>query len=308
VQYDALAFPGGLPAALAAGAAAVKVTDFGLARRVAGNKTHQSGVAHGTPFYAAPEVTRERRLQQASDVFSFGVIMWELMSGCLVYVGRCAPQPPVDTRAVRRRCSGRSDVPAAHAGVSCAALCRGAAESRASAHARQATTDRSAHRSGALACACRSASRESSSKHRSGGHVRSSCRRGSRSTTHTLGIAMASGDFERHPGFPHLPASVPLTYTLTMQACLSARPEERPSFAQVLVLLRDVAAEVATGGYINSLGRMQARPAAPSHTAHCAHPSGSAPHSPATMPCWWTFSVSCCFHRPLCCPCMCRSP
>lgn len=42
-----------------------------------------------------------------------------------------------------------------------------------------------------------------------------------------------TGDFVLHPQFPEMPASVPLTYTLAMHACLSAAPEERPTFEQV---------------------------------------------------------------------------
>lgn len=37
--------------------------------------------------------------------------------------------------------------------------------------------------------------------------------------------------------FPEMPASVPLTYTLAMHACLSAAPEERPTFEQVPFVL-----------------------------------------------------------------------
>lgn len=36
-----------------------------------------------------------------------------------------------------------------------------------------------------------------------------------------------------NPEFPRLPFSVPLTYTLTMVACLCSNPDERPTFAQV---------------------------------------------------------------------------
>ena len=43
-------------AAFAAGAVTAKITDFGMALRFAGNRTHASGVRQGTPFFMAPEV------------------------------------------------------------------------------------------------------------------------------------------------------------------------------------------------------------------------------------------------------------
>jgi serine/threonine protein kinase len=67
-----------------------KVTDFGLAQGLHTNRPHASGVRHGTRFYTAQEVVREHQLHMASDVYAFGVIMWELMMGCLVYV-ECVP-------------------------------------------------------------------------------------------------------------------------------------------------------------------------------------------------------------------------
>ena len=66
------------------------------------------------------------------------------------------------------------------------------------------------------------------------------------------------GELVLHPLFPNLPGSAPLTYTLTLEACLSSAPEERPSFAQILTLLADVQHEVALGEYINTVGRVQA--------------------------------------------------
>ncbi|GFH23375.1 serine/threonine protein kinase [Haematococcus lacustris] len=36
-----------------------KVGDFGLSIKMAGNKTHVSGVRHGTPLYMAPEAFQE---------------------------------------------------------------------------------------------------------------------------------------------------------------------------------------------------------------------------------------------------------
>lgn len=62
---------------------------------------------------------------------------------------------------------------------------------------------------------------------------------------------------QRNPQFPNLPTTVPLTYTLTMQACLSERRAERPTFAQITTILADLSSEVARGNYINSLGHIQ---------------------------------------------------
>ena len=58
----------------------------------------------------------------------------------------------------------------------------------------------------------------------------------------------------RHPMFPDLPASVPLTYVLSMKACLSELPRERPSFEDLTTLLEDCSSEVLTGSYTNSMG------------------------------------------------------
>ena len=69
--------------------------------------------------------------------------------------------------------------------------------------------------------------------------------------------------YEIHPEFPLLDACVPLTYTLTMKACLSHKYTERPSFAQVLQLLNDVQVEVSKGRYMDGTGSVQVRRAVP---------------------------------------------
>jgi serine/threonine protein kinase/tetratricopeptide (TPR) repeat protein len=65
---------------------AVKVCDFGLARRIfAGSAqgvvtTVRSGIA-GTPAYMAPEVVLEKPSDARSDIFSLGVVFYEMLSG-----------------------------------------------------------------------------------------------------------------------------------------------------------------------------------------------------------------------------------
>jgi CHASE2 domain-containing sensor protein/tRNA A-37 threonylcarbamoyl transferase component Bud32 len=64
----------------------VKVTDFGIARVMESSKT-QTGVVLGTPSYMSPEQVIGKKVDGRSDLFSLGVMLYELLSGTKPFVG-----------------------------------------------------------------------------------------------------------------------------------------------------------------------------------------------------------------------------
>ena len=86
-----------------------KIADFGLSVKIKRGEQHVSGIQHGTEGYVAPEVLQTRRMVKASDVYSFGIIMWELWHARLYYEEH--------RNAVKRMCAS----PAALLAFSCAA-------------------------------------------------------------------------------------------------------------------------------------------------------------------------------------------
>ena len=66
----------------------LKIADFGLARMSNDEKlTLKSGVV-GTPGYMSPEQIRGEKITTASDIFSAGIVAWELFTGENPFLGR----------------------------------------------------------------------------------------------------------------------------------------------------------------------------------------------------------------------------
>jgi len=84
----------------------IKVMDFGIARLDQSNMT-QSGVALGTPNYISPEQLKGQTVSRRSDIFSLGVVFYEMLTknkpfkgdtiSALIYsILHTTPPPPLE--------------------------------------------------------------------------------------------------------------------------------------------------------------------------------------------------------------------
>ena len=66
----------------------VKVTDFGIAQALSDAQPgEKQSVVWGSPHYFAPEQARGEKPSPASDVYSIGILMFEMLTGRLPYSG-----------------------------------------------------------------------------------------------------------------------------------------------------------------------------------------------------------------------------
>ncbi len=64
----------------------LKVTDFGIAKSVASGIS-KSGQVIGSVYYVSPEQAKGEVLDQRSDIYSLGIVMYEMLTGRLPYTG-----------------------------------------------------------------------------------------------------------------------------------------------------------------------------------------------------------------------------
>ena len=65
----------------------VKLVDFGIAKATKSASFTQSGHIKGKFFYMSPEQARGDRIDQRADVFAAGAILYELVTGRMLYAG-----------------------------------------------------------------------------------------------------------------------------------------------------------------------------------------------------------------------------
>lgn len=74
----------------------VKILDFGIAQSLGSTATAgpltQAGALVGTPHYMSPEQAEGKRLDGRSDLFSVGIILYELLAGNLPFRGDSLPK------------------------------------------------------------------------------------------------------------------------------------------------------------------------------------------------------------------------
>lgn len=69
----------------------LKITDFGSSKKMDGGRDMPTSF-NGTVAWMSPEAIRSEASGKGVDVWSFGVMLWELVTGEVPYKGTCYPQ------------------------------------------------------------------------------------------------------------------------------------------------------------------------------------------------------------------------
>ncbi len=80
------------PNIMLVGGGRVKIMDFGIARMRSSDLKTQTGLMMGTPRYMSPEQVAGRPVDQRSDIFSLGTVLYELLTGTKLFAGEDATE------------------------------------------------------------------------------------------------------------------------------------------------------------------------------------------------------------------------
>ncbi|MCU0302559.1 MAG: protein kinase [Thermoanaerobaculales bacterium] len=91
----------------------VKLMDFGISRGPVGGSDGPGAVVEGTPAYMSPEQCRGEPLDHLSDVYSLGLVLWEMFSGMTAVPGASISEVVRKQLDVMPRALGelRDDIP-----------------------------------------------------------------------------------------------------------------------------------------------------------------------------------------------------
>ncbi len=64
-----------------------RIMDFGIARSIKAKGITEEGMMIGTPDYMSPEQAEGREIDHCSDIYSFGVILYEMVTGTIPFEG-----------------------------------------------------------------------------------------------------------------------------------------------------------------------------------------------------------------------------
>lgn len=92
----------------------VTLTDFGIAKAVSGVDLTSTGTIVGSPHYMSPEQCQGRRLDKRTDIYSLGVVLYEMLVGRVPFSGQETPailhahvyERPPDIHRLRRGLPG----------------------------------------------------------------------------------------------------------------------------------------------------------------------------------------------------------
>ena len=71
----------------------IKITDFGIVKLVGTEQTDTSGTNYGTPEYVSPEQAEGTAVDQRSDLYTLGVILYEMLVGHTPFNVQAEPLP-----------------------------------------------------------------------------------------------------------------------------------------------------------------------------------------------------------------------